>query len=43
MDGSQVRFNTDFGAMRVEATEQSILFEFITRKNVLIDQVLLEK
>lgn len=34
---SQVRFNEDYGAMRVEATEGSITFEFFTRAGEQID------
>jgi tartrate-resistant acid phosphatase type 5 len=35
--GSQVRYNADYGAIRVEATETQILFEFINRKNEVVD------
>lgn len=35
--GSQVRFNEDYGAMRVEATEREITFEFITRTGFVVD------
>jgi hypothetical protein len=35
--GSQVRFDDDFGAMRVEATDTSIRFQFITRSGAVID------
>lgn len=34
---SQARFNEDYGAMRVEATEANITFEFITRAGEQID------
>lgn len=34
---SQVRFNEDYGAMRVEATDSSIIFEFVTRDGEQID------
>jgi tartrate-resistant acid phosphatase type 5 len=37
LNGSQVRYNQDYGAMRVEVTETSILFQFITRTDGLID------
>jgi tartrate-resistant acid phosphatase type 5 len=40
---SQARFNADYGAMRVTATPQSILFEFITRQGSLIDTFTLQK
>ena len=36
--GSQSRFNSDFGAMRIDASETAITFRFITRSNVLIDR-----
>jgi hypothetical protein len=32
-----VRYNADYGAMRVEATDTHILFEFINRKNEVVD------
>jgi hypothetical protein len=35
--GSEVRFRDDYGAMLVEATSQQITFQFITRKNQVID------
>lgn len=35
--GSQVRYNADYGAMRVEASEECIAFEFITRGGVVVD------
>ncbi|MBI5825033.1 MAG: metallophosphoesterase [Chloroflexi bacterium] len=35
---SQVRFNLDFGAMRVEATSASMKFQTITRAGVLVDE-----
>jgi tartrate-resistant acid phosphatase type 5 len=37
VDGSLVRYNSDYGAMRVEATETEIMFEFITRTGVVVD------
>jgi len=37
LEGSQVRYNEDFGAMRVEATNQYIQFEFINRDNEVVD------
>jgi hypothetical protein len=36
-NGSQVRYNGDYGAMRVEATDAHIVFEFINRKGEVID------
>jgi tartrate-resistant acid phosphatase type 5 len=35
--GSQVRYNSDFGAMLVEASNESITFKFITRAGIVID------
>jgi hypothetical protein len=35
--GSQVRYNADYGAMRVEASEEFIAFEFISRGGVVVD------
>ena len=35
---SEVRFNEDYGAMRVEASETTITFEFVTRDGELIDR-----
>jgi len=37
VDGSQVRYNGDYGALRVEVSETSILFQFFNRSNVLVD------
>ena len=37
LDGSLVRYNGDYGAMRVEATETDIMFEFINRKGEVVD------
>lgn len=38
---SQVRFNADFGAMRVEATAQYIKFQMFTRTGALVDEHLI--
>jgi len=38
---SQVRFNQDFGAMRVEATSTYMKFQMITRTGVLVDEYLI--
>jgi hypothetical protein len=35
--GSQMRYNGDYGAMLVEAADQSIRFQFINRQNEMID------
>ena len=37
VEGSQVRYNQDFGAMLVEASESAIHFQFINRQNEMID------
>lgn len=42
-DGSQVRYNSDYGAIRVEATSQSIVFQFINRARVVVDELALYK
>ena len=43
LDGSQVRYNADYGAMRVEVTEERIRFEFITLKGDVVDSYELRK
>jgi tartrate-resistant acid phosphatase type 5 len=43
LQGSQVRYNDDYGAIRVEATDEYLLFQFINRKNEIVDQVELRK
>jgi len=43
MEGSQVRYNHDYGAMLVEANENNIRFQFINRQGVLIDAIELAK
>lgn len=35
--GSQVRFNADYGAMLVEADQESIVFQFVTRHGEVVD------
>lgn len=35
--GSQVRYNADFGALRVQASDSTVKFEFINRNGVVID------
>jgi hypothetical protein len=37
IDGSQVRYNDDYGAMLVEANEDMVLLQFINRQNEVID------
>ena len=41
--GSEVRFNEDEGALRLTATDTSLVAEFITTSNVLIDRYTLTK
>ena len=43
MDGSKVRFNDDYGAMRVEATSNEIEFQFITQAGDLVDTYKIER
>lgn len=40
---SQVRFNDDYGAMLVTATESQIIFQFITRRGQVIDEHILSR
>ena len=37
LDGSLVRYRGDYGAMRVEATDKHMRFEFINRNNEVVD------
>jgi predicted phosphodiesterase len=39
VEGSQVRYNEDHGAMLVEASESNVRFQFINRQGVLIDAI----
>ena len=43
VEGSQVRYNADYGAMLVEASEKKILLKFINRQNEVIDVYQLEQ
>ena len=43
MEGSQIRYNDDYGAMLVEADEEMVLLKFITRQNEVIDTYQLNK
>jgi hypothetical protein len=38
VEGSQVRYNEDFGAMLVEATLDHVTFRFVTRAGVQVDE-----
>ena len=35
------RYNSDYGAMRLEATDTNLVFHFITRANVVVDSYVL--
>jgi tartrate-resistant acid phosphatase type 5 len=43
LDGSLVRYNADYGAMRVEATDNYLLLQFFNKDHALIDEVELRK
>jgi tartrate-resistant acid phosphatase type 5 len=43
LEGSLARYNTDYGAMRVEAMDTHILFEFINRSNEVVDSYEIRK
>jgi hypothetical protein len=43
MDGSQVRYNADYGGMLIEADSSRITFQFIDRQGALIDSYTIEK
>jgi tartrate-resistant acid phosphatase type 5 len=43
LDGSMVRYNSDFGAMLVKASLQTIIFQFITRAGEDIDTYTMNK
>ena len=43
LEGSLVRYNEDYGAMRVEATNKNIQFEFINRDNEVVDSYEMQK
>gem|GEM_PF-819923 len=43
LESSQARYNNDYGAIRVEATDDYLLFQFYNRSYELIDQVELRK
>jgi hypothetical protein len=42
-DGSQFRYNDDYGAMLVEASSTQMTFQFINRSEELVDTLTLEK
>ena len=42
-EGSQVRFNEDYGAMLVVCDERRMNFQFITRVGIVVDTFALEK
>ena len=43
VDGSLSRYNAEYGAIRVEVTDDYLLFQYINRNSELIDQVELRK
>ena len=43
VSGSQVRYNTDFGAVLVEATPTTLSFQFVSRAGQVVDTYLLDK
>ncbi|OGN96479.1 MAG: hypothetical protein A2Z71_03990 [Chloroflexi bacterium RBG_13_50_21] len=43
LDGSQVRYNADHGAMRMETTKERITFEFITWTGEVVDSYEMNK
>ncbi|MCE9647470.1 MAG: metallophosphoesterase [Chloroflexi bacterium] len=43
LPGSQVRFNQDYGAMRVEADSTAVKFQFFTRTGLLVDEYQIRK
>lgn len=43
VEGSLVRYNGDYGALRIEATETYIRFEFITRGGEMVDSYEMSK
>jgi hypothetical protein len=43
LEDSQARYNSDYGAMRVEATDMYLLLQFYNRNYELIDQVEMRK
>jgi len=43
LDGSQIRYNDDYGAMLVDADPSQITFQFITRQGVVVDTYTIEK
>ena len=43
LEGSQVRFNSDHGAMLVDASPEQVTFQFITRQGVAVDNYTIQK
>ncbi len=43
LDGSQARYNDDYGAMRIQASDSYLLFEFFNRSGELVDSYELTK
>ena len=42
-EGSAVRYRDDYGAIRVEVTTDTLILEYITRKNIIIDHFILNQ
>ncbi|NUQ62795.1 MAG: metallophosphoesterase, partial [Pirellulales bacterium] len=40
--GSKARYNADYGAMRVDATDSTLIFQFINRQGMVIDTLTLD-
>jgi hypothetical protein len=43
LSGSQIRYNTDYGAMRVEATRDWLRFQFIARDGSTVDDLTINR
>lgn len=43
VEGSLFRYNAEYGALRIEATDHSLQFQFFNLRDELIDQVILRK
>jgi hypothetical protein len=43
IEGSQVRYNDDYGAMLVEADQDMVILKFINRQNEVIDTIQLNR
>jgi hypothetical protein len=43
IEGSQLRYNDDYGAMLVEADEEMMVLKFINRQDEVVDTYQLDK